>query len=501
MAFPVPDIPAQRARMEGAALAMRELDSGREVSYRQLDEQTGKAAAVLASLGVQAGDRVAILCRNRIDFFVFLFACARVAAILVPLDWRMPASESRLLVDDCDAGWLICGEEDRECARQVAGTKRRIIDLDDAGPQGYPALSSNVTPVAGTQRNAEDTWYLLYTSGTTGRPKAVIQTFGMAIANYVNISQGMGLRSSDTTLCFLPLFHSAGINLVTLPVLILGGRVLLTPGFDAARTLSLLEAGELDAFFAVPAAYQALSLEPGFDTAELSKTRSWGCGGAAMPDALLNEYASHGAVVLNGMGMTETGPTVFLMDPQRAAEKIGSVGRPQVLAEVRLVGPDGQDVAPGEAGELWFSGPGVTPGYYNNPEATAAAFADGGWLRSGDQARCDADGYYTIVGRMKDMYISGGENVYPAEVEHHLCEHPDILEAAVIGIPDSKWGEVGCAFLLPRPGHEIPPHEALQAYLRERVAPYKVPKAWQIVEDYPRTAAGKIQKHLLNPPN
>jgi fatty-acyl-CoA synthase len=196
------------------------------------------------------------------------------------------------------------------------------------------------------------------------------------------------------------------------------------------------------------------------------------------------------------MGMTETGPTLFIMDPENAPTRIGSVGKPQLLAQVRLVGPDGQDVAPGEAGELWFSGPGITPGYWRREEATAAAFSDG-WLKSGDLGRQDADGYFYIVGRIKDMFISGGENVYPAEVENVLAAHPAVLEAAVIGVPDGRWGEVGRAFILPRPGHDAPDADTLAAFCRSRLAAYKVPRQFVTVSDFPRTAAGKIQKHLL----
>jgi fatty-acyl-CoA synthase len=200
------------------------------------------------------------------------------------------------------------------------------------------------------------------------------------------------------------------------------------------------------------------------------------------------------------MGMTETGPTLFLMDRENAANKIGSVGKPQLLSLARLVGPDGKDVQQGETGELWFAGLGMTPGYFNRPEETARTLVDGTWLRSGDLGRQDEDGYYYIVGRLKDMYISGGENVYAAEIENCLHEHPAILEAAVIGVPDEKWGEVGRAFLLPRPDTKLPDDADLAAYCRQHLAAYKVPKQFIRVEDFPRTAAGKIQKHLLKAP-
>jgi len=506
MSFSIIDIPAKRAEISPEQIALQDIITGDRVNYGELNLRVGRTAALLKALGVTAGDRVALLCRNRIEFFELLFACARLGAILVPLNWRMPINEIAPLLADSGASVLIHGREDMEVAQGIAalgsdGFQLQYLDLDDAGESGFRFCRDTFTPLEGRAVwPCNDTWYLLYTSGTTSKPKAVIQTFGMALANYINISQAMGLRGDDTTLNYLPLFHTGGINLVTLPTLIMGGRVLLTHGFDLELTVDLLESGELDSFFGVPAIYQAISLHPRFAELNLSGVRSWGCGGAPMPDKLLQQFAARGATVLNGMGMTETGPTVFLMDKKNALRKTGSVGKPQLLASVRLVDVDGKDVARGEAGELWFSGAVITPGYYNRPDATAEAFADGDWLRSGDIGRQDDDGYYYIVGRLKDMYISGGENVFPVEVENQLAQHPDVLEAAIVGVADEKWGEVGCAYILARPGHSQPPDAELATFCRERLAAYKVPKYFMAVEDFPRTAAGKVQKHLLTQP-
>jgi len=500
MGFPVFDILASRAELGPDRLAMQDVVTGDTVTYRELNRRTGRSTTLLASLGVEEGERVALLCRNRIEFFELLFACARLSAILVPLNWRMPAHELKPLMADCGAGWLIHGKEDAAVANRLDTGGLEILALDDSGESGFSSRRDASEEMKGRETwPADETWYLLYTSGTTGMPKAVIQTYGMAMANYVNISQAMGLRGDDTTLNYLPLFHTGGINLTTLPALIMGAHTLITPGFDLERTVGLLESGRLDTFFGVPAIYQAISLHPRFDQLDLSKVRCWGCGGAPMPDSLSRDFASRGATVLNGMGMTETGPTVFLMDEANAATKSGSVGKPQLLTSVRLVGSDGIDVPQGETGELWFSGLGITPGYYRRPEVTAEALVHGGWLRSGDLGRQDEDGYYYIVGRLKDMYISGGENVYAAEVEAQLAEHPSVLEAAVLGVPDSKWGEVGCAYLLPGPELELPADEELVVFCKQRLAAYKVPRYFVRVDDFPRTAAGKVQKHLLPP--
>ncbi len=501
MSFPVFDILARRADLGPDRVALEDIVNAERVTYHELNLRAGRTAALLASLGVSQGDRVALLCRNRIEFFELLFACARLGAVLVPLNWRMPGRELAPLLADCGAAWLISGAEDAETATSLNTEQLVYLDLDDAGDSGFRNRRDAHEPMDGQAVwPADETWYLLYTSGTTGMPKAVIQTYGMAIANYINIAQAMGLRDDDTSLNYLPLFHTGGINLTTIPALIMGARTLITPGFDLDRTVDLLEAGELDTFFGVPAIYQAISLHERFDELDLSRIRCWGCGGAPMPDKLQHQFASRGATVLNGMGMTETGPTVFLMDEANAAVKIGSVGKPQLLASVRLVDQEGNDVPRGETGELWFSGLGITPGYFQRPEATAEALTHDGWLRSGDLGRQDEDGYYYIVGRLKDMYISGGENVYAAEVERQLANHPDILEAAVLGVADEKWGEVGCAYLLGRPGHSLPPDDELAAFCRQRMASYKVPKQFIPVDDFPRTAAGKVQKHLLPRP-
>ena len=500
MGFPLFDFLARRAELGPQRVAFEDAVTGGKVTYHELNQRSSRAAALLASLGVTRADRVAVLCRNRVEFFELLFACAKLGAILVPLNWRMPALELAPLITDCGARWLVHGSEDAVAAREIAGAGVSLLDLDDPGENGYGCRRDALSPLGGrTSWPAEETWYLLYTSGTTGKPKAVMQTYGMALANYINIGQGMGLRGDDTSVNYLPLFHTGGINLTTLPALILGATTLIMPGFDVERIVGLLESGRLDTFFGVPAIYQAISLHPRFDELALTRVRCWGCGGAPMPEKLLRQYAARGAMVLNGMGMTETGPTVFLMDADNAGRKIGSVGKPQVMAAVRLVGPDGNDVARGETGELWFSGPGVTPGYYRRPEATADAFSSDGWLRSGDLGRQDEAGYYYIVGRLKDMYISGGENVYAAEVEAQLAEHPGILEAAVTGVADEKWGEVGRAYLLQAPGQPATTDEELVSFCKQRMAAYKVPRYFVRVEEFPRTAAGKVQKHLLPP--
>jgi fatty-acyl-CoA synthase len=489
----LPDLLAKRASLSPDAVALEEAASGRVLTYAELDRRAGQAAALLTAHGVQEGDRVAILCRNRIAFFELLLGCAKLGAILVPLNWRMPAAEIDRLIAAATPRLLFYGAEDEACVAALAAPPP-AIGLD----AGYEADIAAAEPLPGrAEWPSAGIWYLLYTSGTTGAPKGVIYTFGMAVANLVNIGTAIGLASTDTTANFLPLFHTAGINLHTLPTLLAGGRVVILPGFDADALVALLEERRLDTFFAVPTVYQALADHPRFAAAPLNHVRHWGCGGAPLPDALAARCRDIGIRVCNGMGMTETGPTAFLAAPADAWDRIGSVGKPQLLVRARILDAEGREVPEGEVGDLHFAGPAVTPGYWNDPEATRAAFTADGWLRSGDLARRDADGFFYIAGRRKEMYISGGENVFPAEVENVLSAHPSITAAAVVPAPHPRWGEVGRAFIQLSVGSKTPCKAELDAFCRTRLAAYKVPQSFEFVPDLPRTAAGKVQKHLL----
>ncbi|MAK64386.1 MAG: acid--CoA ligase [Maricaulis sp.] len=490
----ITDITARRAALSPDHIAFHDVMTGREVSYGELDRNCCQAAGFLSARGVRAGDRVGVLCRNRVEFFELLFACAKLGAILVPLNWRMSDRELRDLVSDCTPRLCLSGREDRALAQKaLAGTGIDLIDLD----QEYAPARDAAEPHDGREAwPGDETWYLIYTSGTTGRPKGVIQTYRMAQVNAFNITQATGLSASDSTLNFLPLFHTAGINLHTLPTLFAGGRVHILPGFEPGPLLALVQSGQLDVLLAVPSVFRELILHPDFETTDLTRTRHWASGGAPLPDAIVTAFAERGARLCNGFGMTETGPTAFLADPADALSHIGSVGKTQPLVDARIAAPDGRILPPGEIGEVQFFGPGLTPGYWQRPAETAELFTDDGWLRSGDLGRIDAEGHGYVVGRIKEMYISGGENVYPIEIEQVLDEHPDILEAAVRGVDDPKWGEVGCAYVRIRPGSGLT-QEGITRWCRDHLAAYKTPRHILICDDLPRTSAGKIQKHLL----
>ncbi len=492
----------RRAELSGDALALVDTATGRDLSYAVLDDRIARLAAHLrVAAGVDRGDRIAVLSHNGHELIELLFACARIGALLVPLNWRLAPTELIEIVEDCEPTVLVADDANAAPATAVAAATGVELHLALRGAQidgavDYEQALAAAGPQADPHWPAEtDAWYLLYTSGTTGRPKGVIQTPRMALANLVNIGVPIDLTSADVTCNVLPMFHTGGINLYTLPTLLVGGTALVPRTFDPAEVLGLLEA-RTTAFFGVPAVYQLLADQPGFDAADLSGVRSWASGGAPLPVPLIHRYAERGITIRQGFGMTETGPTVFLIEEAAALSKAGSVGRPQLLAEVRIVDVDGRDVPEGEAGELLVRGPGVTPGYWQRPEATAAALEPDGWLHTDDVARRDADGHYTIVDRWKDMYISGGENVFPAEVERVLDEHPQVAESAVVGVPDDRWGEVGKAVIVPHREGELDVDDLL-GHCRARLAGYKVPRHVELTDELPRNAAGKILKREL----
>lgn len=486
MAF-VTDMAAKRAELTPAKTAFIDYETGEEFTFADINERAEGVAAGLTAMGVRNGDCVAIICHNTPEFFIALFACQKGGFILTPLNWRQPAPELAPLIRLTAPKCIIHDPAFEATATALAGEAAiPLISMGEGG--GLAAFGRAETP-AWRRIDADKPWYLLFTSGTTGEPKAVIQTAGMAWANAVNIGQAIDLVSTDTSVNFLPLFHTAGVNLYTMPVFLFGGMSYVLRKFEPEQLFELIEAEKISQFFGVPAIYQSFSQHERIDGVDLKKVKSFGCGGAPLPAPLVRFFAERGVLVCNGFGMTETGPTVFLQDAASVEARIGSVGKAQMLSEVMIAGG-------GSSGELLIRGPGVTPGYYRNPEATAKAFTEDGWLKTGDVGRMDEDGHVYIIDRIKDMYISGGENVYPAEVEKVLYSHPQILEVAVIGVPDEKWGETGAAFIQLRKGEAID-LSGLRLWCRERIAGYKVPAHFRLVDEFPRTPSGKVKKHEL----
>ncbi|TDC76785.1 long-chain fatty acid--CoA ligase [Actinomadura sp. 7K507] len=485
--------PARRARKTPRAAAL--VHEGRTTTYGALLGRVARLAHALRGLGVRPGDRVAYLGPNHPSFLETLFATGMAGGVFVPLNTRLTAPEIAYQLDDSGASVLVHGPSHAGLVDAVRGRTpvREHIALDDPGERGYEVLLAAADddpldlPVA-----PDDPCMIMYTSGTTGSPKGATLTHGNITWNAVNVLIDHDLVAGEVALVSAPLFHTAGLNMLTLPVLLKGGTCVLVAAFDPAATLDMIAEHRVTFMFGVPTMFQRVAREPGWAGADLSSLRILTCGGAPVPPSLIETYQKRGLTFLQGYGMTEAAPGTLFLDAAHAVSKAGSAGVPHFFSDVRVVGPDMADVAPGETGEIVVQGPHVMRGYWGRPGDTAEVL-DGGWFRSGDAARVDEDGYAFIVDRIKDMIISGGENVYPAEVENAILADPDVLECAVIGVPDDTWGEAGRAVIVPRPGADVDPGKVLDA-LAGRLARYKIPKSAVLAAEIPRNAAGKILK-------
>ena len=494
---------AHHAARRPEAVAAVDLPGGRSLSYRAFERRIARLACYLRGVcGVGPGARVAVLAQNGTDLFEVQFACFRLGALFVPLNWRLVLPELDAIVADCTPAVLVHDAEFEETAQALADRYRIVHLLARAGHDspyeraiaGAPALT---VPHSATQ---DDACLILYTSGTTGVPKGVVSTFGTMFWNAVNCAGAAGLSAEAVQLCVLPMFHIAGLNLYANPIFHLGGTVAVMRRFEPGDALRRLADPALGVthFHGAPALYRAMAEHPDFGSADLSRLRQAFVGTAPVPLALLDAWRDKGIVLRQSYGLTETGPLVLNLEAADAVRKAGSAGKPVLHAEVRVVADaaEEREAAVGEVGELWVRGPAVTPGYWNRPEATHAAFAEGGWLRTGDAVRVDEEGFCFVVDRWKDMFISGGENVYPAEVENVLYRHPAVAEAAVIGVPDPRWGEVGQAVVVLKPG-QAPNEAELLGHCAANLARYKVPRSVVFVQELPRSAVGKVHKPSL----
>ncbi|WP_027583063.1 long-chain fatty acid--CoA ligase [Bradyrhizobium sp. Ai1a-2] len=491
---------AHHGRRTPDKVAMVDLGSGRRFTYAQSDARISRLAAHLRDqLKVARGDRVAVLALNTSDTLEVQFACGRLGAVFLPLNTRLTVPELQFIVGDASPKVMIHDGDLAETALSVAGLCCVSSTLQ-LGPDGsYEAGIASAQPIETFEPvTLDDISTIMYTSGTTGQPKGAIITHGMTFFNCVNLGGLAYISPSSVFLCVLPLFHTGGLNCYTNPVLHAGGTALIMRNFDPGEALRLISdpAERINVFFGVPAIYQFMAQHPSFASADFSRLVICGVGGAPMPVPLLKVWEARGVALQQGYGMTETSPAVMALDREDAARKAGSAGKPVLHTEVRIVRPDGTDAAVGELGELWVRGPNITPGYWNRPDANASSFTDG-WLHTGDATRVDDEGFYYIVDRWKDMYISGGENVYPAEVENVLHQIPAVAEAAVIGIPDEQWGEVGMAVVAVRPGERLTP-EQIHAHCAANLARFKCPRTIEFVDALPRNATGKIHKPTLH---
>jgi fatty-acyl-CoA synthase len=476
--------------------ALIDRHSQRTLSYRLLNERSNRGANLLRSLGVRPGDRVALLAYNSSDIIELLFACQKLGAIFVPLNWRLAAPELRAIADNCRPTVLIHGDEFSDVAADLAqGLGIPSISMRDGEDSDYERGLEAASPAFDFHAQThDDTWLIMYTSGTTGVPKGACLTHGNVLFSTINHNLRFNLNSTSRCLTALPLFHVGGLLLFVTPLMHMGGSAVIVRQFDPAACLAMLsdKALGITDIFGVPTIFLFMSQLPTFADADLSHLARIAVGGAPAPLELLKAYTNKGVRVAQAFGMTETATTGTALAAYDSAEKLGSSGTPALHTSIRIVDRDARDVPQGEVGEIWIKGPAISPGYWNRADANAAAYTDG-WFHTGDAARVDEDGYFYIVDRWKDMFISGGENVYPAEIENVLFQLPDIAEAAVIGIADERWGEVGCAFVVAKEGSALDA-AAIQRFCRESLAGFKIPKHIVFIEEMPHNAAGKIVK-------
>ena len=475
---------------------------GQTITYADLQARIAATASRLAALGVGEGTKIAHLAFNDISFFELLFACSQLGAVMVPVNFRLVQEEIAYQLQNADAEVFVYTEDFADMAAalkpEVPGVTHWIV----SGPRGLAPDAPPAPPPSGTSgasgdRRAPDACLvMIHTSGTTGRPKAAMLSERNLLATAQNQIADFPLTRDDITLTSAPIFHAGGSLICTLPLLLIGGTVILQQHFDPVAAGKHLAEDGVTCLFAAPAMWQALIAELEKTGARAPQLRLCLSGGAAETERSMRRFMDmFGVALMQGYGLSECSSTSTVLRAEDAAERLGSVGKPMMTNRLRVVHPDGRDVAPGEVGEIAQSDDTVMLGYYKNEAATAEAIRDG-WLYTGDLATVDDDGFIYIKGRKKEMIISGGENIYPAEIEHLLNSHPEIAESAVVGTPHDRWGETPVAFIVPKPGMQ-PCAQQVIAHCKAHLASYKKPSRVLVVEALPRNPSGKVKKFEL----
>jgi len=493
--------------------ALAILDAGKSpewrLTFRQLNERANRFANWLRDhAGIVKGDRVAILARDGVEHLDCFYACSKLGAVHTALNWRSHWRELEGIARNTTPKVLLFSDDFRDNVMQVqdalgmdGATIPLCIHLEGGGIPGSRNLaallaSSPAAPVRCESVTEEDIACLVFTGGTTGIPKGAMVSHRMINWNSLN-TVIHDLKRDDIYLNVFPLFHTGGLFTYMATLITFGGTTILTRQFDPVQVLHLIERERVTVFAGVPTMYQAMAQAPTWDTANLSSLRFCTSGGAPLPVTVIEKYMKEKAIRFKqGFGMTEFGPGLFALAPEDAQRKAGSIGRPNFFVDVRVVDEHNHPLGPNEIGELILKGPSFCSGYYNNPAATAAALDAEGWFHTGDLVRYDEEWYFYVMDRKKDMFISGGENVYPAEIEAVLYRHPAVHQCAVIGIPDTRWGEVGKACIVLKPGMTTTQEEII-TYLKDHLAHYKVPKSVSLLDTLPLSSMGKILKREL----
>jgi fatty-acyl-CoA synthase len=484
------------------------IEEGTRYSYHDLNRRINRLSNFLLGAGLKKGDRVAVLLRNCHEYIEIFFALSKIGGVLVPLNWRLVLPELEFIIKDSGARFIIFDGDFIDSAEMLqekipmdvaiacATDVPRIESLPDWAVAYEASLDgcSDLEPCMPWFAGGEDAQILMYTSGTTGLPKGAILSHRKTFFNVLNADIYFNLTSYDIVIIARPMFHSGGLIVDMVPVLYKGGTVIVKRRFAFAEILETAEQYKVTILELPATVYNFMLEECDIDRYDLCAIKCCFTGGERVPVALLQAFAEKGIIISQIYGLTEAS-TIFWLPIDKAVVKMGSVGQPVVHGEVRIVDAKGRHVKTGEIGEIIVRGPILMSGYWKRPDLTKKVVKNG-WLRTGDLARMDEDGFAYIIDRKKDMFISGGENVYPAEVEKALFSHPAVLDAAVVGVPDRKWGEVGKAFIEPKEGHSISLDD-VRVFLADRLARYKIPHYIEFTKKLPKTASGKIKKHLL----
>jgi fatty-acyl-CoA synthase len=480
---------------------------GEDWTYAEFNRRANTIAHALRSLGVCHGDRVAYLDLNHPNFFVTMFAAAKLGAIFVPLNFRLTGPELTFIINDAGVHTLIHDASFGPLVESIRGDIhcRHHVRSFSEEPEGTLADGMrSFASLHADQRESDldnavaldEVAVIMYTSGTTGRPKGAMLTHGNLLWNNISAWIAFDTSTNDITLVCAPLFHIGGLNVTPLTAFTKGATVVLMRQYDPVKVLELIEQYKVTSMFGVPAMFQFMTLAPTFADTDLSSVRTFICGGAPVPEPLIRLYADRGIPFAQGYGLTETAPFATIVPIEFASTKVGSAGLPPFFTDVDLFDEDGEPVTtPGERGEIVVKGPNVMKGYWNRPDATAEAIRNG-WFHTGDIGIRDEDGFFYVVDRKKDMIISGGENVYPAEIEDVLYGHPAIAEAAVIGVPDAKWGETVRAIVVKKAQTELSEQEVID-FCQGRLARFKQPRSVVFIDVLPRNPAGKVLKFEL----
>lgn len=470
-----------------ASIALQSGEDGRSFSYRELYARANRVAHVLSErFGVVKGDRVGAVVQNELDYISLFFAIQRLGAILVPINFRFTRTEVEHICNDSGAKLVVAEKVFLPLVESFS-----VWEFEDLIKTASAKDFSEMAFVP----EFEDPCMILYTSGTTGFPKGAVLSYRMLFWNSVNTGLRLNLTQNETVLTFLPLFHTGGWNVLTTPCLHRGAKVIVLKKFDPELVLDLTAKERVTILFGVPTTMDFLARSPAFKGTDLSSLRYAIVGGEPMPLPLIDTWEARGIPIRQGYGLTEFGPNVFSLNEADSRRKAGSIGFPNFYIEARVVDSDGREVGADQVGELVLRGPVAMSGYWQNEKATTETIRNG-WLHTGDLVRKDGEGYFYVVGRKKEMFISGGENVYPAEIEKVLRALPGVREAAVIGVPHQKWGECGKAFVSFEEGQSLSV-EDMREFCLSKLAKFKVPMQYVIMKDLPKTESGKIAKKLL----